>query len=131
VGINLRGLTEYAGYFMAAATFLALADTLNAGTHIRIETFSRLLGRYRFHAEVWALGCTSVITVWFAYYSCNMVYWSYVYDEVSTGLDALPLWIPQMTMALGTILFAVAMTDQFLQLLFTGKHSIKHTTEIH
>ncbi len=129
-GINLRGLTSYAGYFMAASTFMALAHALNNGTHIRIETFSALLGRYRYYAEVWALGCTAAIGSWFAYYSCSMVYWSYKLDDISTGLDATPLWIPQSAMAAGTVLFALALTDNFLRLLFTGKHGIKPSSEI-
>jgi TRAP-type C4-dicarboxylate transport system permease small subunit len=130
LGLNFRGLTNYAGYFMAGATFMALAHTLNNGTHIRIETFSRLLGRYQIYAETWALGCTTLIAGWFAYYSCNMVYWSYKYNDVSTGMDALPMWIPQMSMAVGAVLFALALADNFLQLLFTGKHGIRQSTEI-
>lgn len=129
-GINLRGLTSYAGYFMAASTFLALAHALNSGTHIRIETFLSLLGRYRHYAEVWALGCTAAIASWFAYYSCNMVYWSYKLGDISTGLDATPLWIPQLAMAAGTVLFAVALTDNFLQMLFTGRHGIQKSSEV-
>ena len=129
-GINLRGLTDYAGYFMAGATFLALAHTLNSGTHIRIETFTGLLGRFRTYAEVWALGCATAIASWFAYYSCSMVYWSYKLGDVSTGLDATPLWIPQAAMAIGNILFAMALADNFLQQLLTGKHAIKPSEEV-
>ena len=129
-GINLRGLTSYAGYFMAASTFLALAHTLNSGTHIRIETFSALLGRYRRYAEVWALGGTAAIAGWFAYYSCSMVYWSWKLDDISTGLDATPLWLPQMSMAVGTVLFALALADNFVRVLFTGHHGIQKSSEI-
>ena len=31
VGFNIRGLTDYAGYFMAASAFLAFAHTFNRG----------------------------------------------------------------------------------------------------
>lgn len=129
-GFNVRGLTNYAGYVMAASTFLGLAHTLNSGTHIRIETFAALLGRYRPYAELWALGATAAIAAWFAYYSCNMVYWSFKLGDISTGLDATPLWIPQSAMALGTVLFAVAFADNFLQYAFTGRHGIKPSTEV-
>ena len=129
-GVNLRGLTNYAGYVMAASTFLGLAHTLNSGTHIRIETFATLLGRYRPYLELWALGLTAAVAAWFAYYSCNMVYWSYKLGDVSTGLDATPLWIPQSAMAIGTVLFAVALADNFLQYAFTGRHGIKPSAEV-
>ena len=56
------------------------------------------------HRHVAATG----IAAWFAYYSCSMVYWSYTLGDVSQGMDATPLWIPQLSMALGTVLFAIA-----------------------
>ena len=128
--VSVSGLSEYAGYVMAASTFLALAHALNSGTHIRIETFAKLLGRHRIWLDIWALGVTAVIAAWFAYYSCSMVWWSLKFNDVSTGLDATPLWIPQSAMALGSVMFAVALADNFVQLLFTGKHSIQKSTEV-
>lgn len=130
LAINIRGLTDYAGYCMAGAAFLAFAHTLNNGGHIRIEIFASLLGRYRVYADGWALACSAAVTGWFAYYSCSMVYWSYKLGDVSTGLDATPLWIPQVPMAIGSVLFTVALADHLLQLLLTGKHGIKPSTEI-
>ena len=59
-----------------------------------------------------------------------MVYVSYQYGDLSTGLDATPLWIPQMTMAVGAVLFAVAIFDQFCQLAFRGSHSITQSSGI-
>src|SRR3546814_9328734 len=37
LGIYVAGLTDYAGYAMAASTFLALAYTFSCGGHIRSE----------------------------------------------------------------------------------------------
>ena len=41
-GIGFPGSTDYAGYMMAAASFMAFAYTLNKGGHVRV---SILLGR--------------------------------------------------------------------------------------
>ena len=115
LGMGVRGLSDYAGYAMAAASFLAFANALNRGAHVRIEMLLAVLGRFRRLGEIVSLGVASVIATWFAYYSCDMVYWSWKFGDISTGLDATPLWIPQCTMAV---------TDNFLQLLFTGKDNI-------
>ena len=129
-GINVRGLSDYAGYFMAASAFLAFAHTLNRGAHIRIEIVLSGLGKYRGWGEKWALAASATIAAWFAYHSCAMVYWSYVLGDVSQGLDATPVWIPQLSMAFGACLFAVALADHLVQLLCTGAHGIEPSTEI-
>ena len=38
-GFYIRGLTEYSGYSLASASFLALAYTFNENAHIRITLF--------------------------------------------------------------------------------------------
>src|SRR5438105_12990809 len=54
-GFNLRGSDAYAGYCMAAASFLALAHTLNRGEHIRVMLFlERFHGRLRHPLELWS-----------------------------------------------------------------------------
>ncbi len=129
-GINIRGLSDYAGYFMAASAFLAFPLALTRGAHVRIELVLGVLGAYRRTCETVSFFIGFLIASWFAYYSTKMVYWSWKFGDLSTGLDATPLWIPQLTMAFGAVLFAVAILDQFLQLLFTGAHSITQSSGI-
>jgi TRAP-type C4-dicarboxylate transport system permease small subunit len=131
LGISIRGLSDYAGYFMASAAFLAFAHTLNRGAHVRIELFLGMFGNFRAVAETVSLGFSSLIGCWFAYYAANMVYWTYAYGDISTGLDATPLWIPQAAMAVGSILFAIALVDNFLQRILTGCNQIKSTAGSH
>ncbi len=129
-GFSIRGLSDYAGYLMAASAFLAFPLALNRGAHVRIELVLGLLGRFRRLGDLLAFGMSALIAAGFAFYSCKMVYVSYQYGDLSTGLDATPLWIPQMTMAVGAVLFAVAIFDQFCQLAFRGSHSITQSSGI-
>ena len=128
--INIRGLSDYAGYFMAASAFLAFPLALNRGSHVRIELVLGIMGRFRHAGELVAFAASALVAAWFAFYSCKMVYVSWQYGDLSTGLDATPLWIPQCTMAVGAALFAVAILDQFLQLALTGSHSIVQSSGI-
>ncbi len=122
LGINLQGISTYAGYLMAASTFLGLAHALSHGSHIRIETISKLFGKGRFYFDLFSFAVGSLIATWFAWFSCNMVRTTFVLNDISTDLDATPLWIPQATMALGTVIFAIAMIDNFMTLLITRKY---------
>ena len=131
LGISIRGLSDYAGYFMASAAFLAFAHALNQGAHVRIELMLGMLGRFRRTAETASLGLSALIGSWFAYYACNMAYLTYQYGDISTGLDATPLWTPQLSMAVGSVLFAVALGDNFLQRVFTGRDGIRTSSGNH
>lgn len=115
VGFHVAGTDAYAGYSMAAAGFLALAHTLKRNEHIRVTLFlGRLKGRARHALEMWALSAAVVLAGLFAFYSVRLVYVSRTLNDISTGNDATPLWIPQLAMALGTLVLLIAFIDEWV-----------------
>ena len=115
LSLNWRGTDMYAGYCMAAAGFLALAHTLKRGEHIRVTLVLQALGPRTRHAmEIVALALASGLAIAFAFYSINLVQQSYSYHDISTGNDATPLWMPQIAMAIGTIVLAIAFIDELV-----------------
>jgi TRAP-type C4-dicarboxylate transport system permease small subunit len=112
---DIPGLDAYAGYSIAGALFLALPDTLRNGDHIRVTLLlERMPARVRRWFEAWCLLAGLGLSVFMAYYACNLAWVSYVTHDVSPGSDMTPLWIPQLTMALGCIGFAFAFVDACL-----------------
>jgi len=117
-GFNLRGSDAYAGYCMAAASFLALAHTLKRGEHIRVSLLlERFHGKLRRPLEIWSHAAGSFFCAVLAWYSVRLVWLSYQYHDVSQGNDATPMWIPQISMALGAVVLFIAMVDDFVRLL--------------
>jgi TRAP-type C4-dicarboxylate transport system permease small subunit len=111
-GFNLRGSDAYAGYCMAAASFLALAHTLKRGEHIRVTLFlDRFGGRLRRPLDLWSHVAGTFFCAILAFYSARLVWQSRLFNDVSQGNDATPLWIPQLGMAAGAIVLLVAMVD--------------------
>ena len=113
------GGTNYAGYAMAGASFLALAYALNKGAHIRVTLVLNSLGRWRRLAEIWCYGVAAVTSLFFARYAVKANIWSHKLNDVSQGQDATPLWIPQIVMSVGTCVLALALVDQFIRVLLT------------
>jgi TRAP-type C4-dicarboxylate transport system permease small subunit len=112
---HLPGTDAYAGYMMAAAGFLALAHTLKRGEHIRVTLLLNALnGAPRRALEAWALFGATLLGVLAAYYSCRLSWQSYAFHDVSTSNDATPLWIPQLTMAAGSVILVVALVDELV-----------------
>lgn len=112
---HLPGTDAYAGYLMAGAGFLALAHTLKRGEHIRVTLLlSHLRGGPRRVLELWALAAASGLAGLLAFYSARLVWQSHAFDDISTGNDATPLWLPQLGMAIGTAVLLVALVDELV-----------------
>ena len=59
-GFYIRGLTEYSGYSLATASFLALAYTFNENGHIRITLFlEKAKGRLLRFLTIWSLAVST------------------------------------------------------------------------
>lgn len=123
---HVPGTDAYAGYLMAAAGFLALAHTLKKGEHIRVTLLlSALQGRPRRALEVWALAAATLLAMLSAYYACRLSWQSRQFHDISTGNDATPLWIPQLSMAAGSVILAIAFVDE-LVLELRGRRAAPH-----
>ena len=115
LSFNVPGTDAYAGYCMAAAGFLALAHTLKHGEHIRVTLIiEHIRPRARRALELWALGAATLLAALLAFYSIRLSYQSWDFQDISTGNDATPLWIPQLAMALGTLVLCIAFVDEFV-----------------
>jgi TRAP-type C4-dicarboxylate transport system permease small subunit len=129
LGINVPGTDAYAGYSMAAAGFLALAHTLKHNEHIRVTLIlGRLKGKAKHSLEMWALTAAVFLASLFAFYSVRLAWQSHVINDVSTGNDATPLWIPQIGMAVGTVVLLIAFMDEWW-LELKGRRVVVETEE--
>jgi TRAP-type C4-dicarboxylate transport system permease small subunit len=121
LGFYLSGLDAYSGYCMAAASFLALAYAFAHGDHIRVTLVIGRLGlRARRGAEIFSVVMAILASGAFAFYSVKMAWWSWTFHDISSANDATPLWIPQLGMAIGTVVFCIAFVEE-LVLLLRGK----------
>ena len=115
IGFNVPGIDAYAGYSMAGAGFLALAHTLKRDEHIRVTLLiGRLKGKAGRALRMWALSAAVLLAGLFAYYSVRLAWQSHVLNDISTGNDATRLWIPQLAMAIGTVVLLVAFIDEWV-----------------
>jgi TRAP-type C4-dicarboxylate transport system permease small subunit len=111
----IAGTDAYAGYTMAACGFLALAHTLKKGEHIRVElVLQKATPRLRRALQLWSYAAATLLSALFAFYSVRLALQSREFNDVSTGNDATPLWIPQIAMAVGALILLVAFVDELV-----------------
>jgi TRAP-type C4-dicarboxylate transport system permease small subunit len=112
---HVPGTDSYAGYCMAASGFLALAHTFKRGEHIRVSlVLEHVNENARRTLERVSLAAATLLAALFAYYSIRLAFQSWDFNDVSTGNDATPLWIPQLAMAVGTTILLIAFIDELV-----------------
>lgn len=124
LGFSAHSFDEFAGYCMAASTFLGLTWTLRCNEHIRMTlVLDRMRGGVRRAMEVTCLAAGTGIIGFFAWSTIDMTWTSYTLNEPSQGLVPIPLWIPQSGMALGLAILLVAFVDDLVAALSGGRLS--------
>ena len=68
-----------------------------------------------------------LVSCLFAFYCCRLSWQSHLFNDISTGSDATPLWIPQIAMGLGAVIMAIAFIDE-LVLEILGRRTV-HSSE--
>ena len=129
-GLMVPSAAEISGFFLAAASFLALAYTLRHGGHIRVNLIIRnLKGPARRMTEIFSLAVAFLLTAFFAWNVLWMVIDSWQFHEVSYGIVPVPLWIPQSSMLIGLVVLAIALLDDLIVVMRGGDPSYRRHEE--
>jgi len=117
-GFYIRGLAEYSGYCMAASSFLALAYTFGEKGHIRITLFLEKSNKsIRRFLELWCLSAATAFSGFLSFYFIKMLIISIKFQERSEGADEILIWIPQVSVALGSTIFFICVLHNFILLI--------------
>ncbi|RLQ89172.1 TRAP transporter small permease [Notoacmeibacter ruber] len=127
-GINLTvpSYADFAGYLLAAASFLALAYTLTRGGHIRVTLLTGLMGRRTSLAfEILALAFCAACAAAASWYVALLAHESWEFGDVSSGIVVIPLFIPQLAVLGGLVIFTIALVDLLARTVRTGRTVIE------
>lgn len=117
-GTQFRGADDFAGFALAATSFLALGPTYRHAEHIRVGLLiERFTGRVRLVIEMVALAIATTGTGWATWWIGRFVYDSWRFNELSQGLVPVPLWIPQSAMLLGLLVFLIALIEDMVRVM--------------
>ncbi len=124
LGFAAHSFDEYAGYCMAASTFLGLTWTFRCNEHIRLTLLlARTSGWLRRAMEILCLAVATGIMGFFAWSTIEMTWTSFTLKEPSQGLVPIMLWIPQSSMAAGLSVMVIALLDDLIVAVSGGEPS--------
>lgn len=118
VSFTIPSYADFAGFFLAASSFLALAYTFTRGGHIRVTLFlGRLSPGPRLLAELISISVATAVSVVALWHMFKLTHESYLYGDVSPGMVVIHLWIPQGVVCLGLSILCIALVDSLIQTL--------------
>ena len=121
VGLNIPAGDDFASWCMAATAFLGLAHTFRHGDMIRVGlVVDHLTGRTRWFFEMFALLVGTGFVGFFAWHAAQMTWQSWQFSDTSTGVVAVPLWIPQLGYSGGLAILLVAFVDELVHVAAGG-----------
>lgn len=126
IGLLVPSLAEIAGFLLVGASFLALAGTLRNADHIRVSILlqwvrpavARVL-------NIWCLLAAAAFAGFFTWHAGWLAYDSFLYNEVSYGIIPIPLVYPQIVMATGLLVLAIALLDDLVCAVAGGAPSFE------
>jgi len=118
--LNVRtgAVNDVVAWFCAAAAFFTMAHAFKHGDFVRVTLLLESTSdRTRRALEIMALAIGSLAVGYLAWWACKFTYESWEFNDIAQGLLPLPLWIPQLSFALGSVLLWVAMLDELILVL--------------
>lgn len=115
---------EIGGYALALGASWALAYTLKAGGHVRVDVFlPHLSSMARKVLDALAMAVMAVFAATVSVFLWKLVASSYAIDATGHSIIQTPQWIPQAMMAAGyTMLTLVAVTGFLARVLGQQEH---------
>lgn len=130
IGLTIPSYSDFTGFLLAAASFLSLAYALRDGSHIRVVlVLGRLPEKLRRPVEFWCIGFALWISMYFSWYTAKLTFESYSYNDLSSGMIAVPIWIPQFFMLLGLVILSIALIDELVAVLSGREPSYREKGE--
>ena len=121
-GVRTGAVNDVVAWFCAAASFFAMAHAFKHGDFVRVTLLLEHLSEgKRRTLEIVSL-CIGTISVgYLAFWANKFTYDSFLFNEMAQGLLPIPIWIPQASFALGSILLLIAVVDELIIVLRGGK----------
>lgn len=119
--VNTGAVNDVVAWFCAAAAFFAMAHAFKHGDFVRVTLLlEKVSEKTRRAMELASLAIGSIAVAYLAVSACRFTYESWEFNDIAQGLLPMPMWIPQLSFALGSILLLIAVVDEFIIVLRGG-----------
>ena len=113
LGVRTGGTNDVVAWLCAASAFLAMAHAFKHGDFVRVTLLAEKVSPGVQRAlELFALSVAALAVGYLTWWATRFTYESWQFNEISGGMLAMPLWIPQIAFVAGTWIFFIAVMDE-------------------
>jgi TRAP-type C4-dicarboxylate transport system permease small subunit len=124
LGVRTGAINDVVAWCCAAASFFAMAHAFKHGDFVRVTLLlEKLAPGPRRAMEIASLSIATVSVGYLAWWANKFTYESWAFNEVAQGLLPIPIWIPQASFAIGSVLLLIAVVDELVIVLRGNKPS--------
>ncbi len=114
---------EYSAYMFVWLVMMGLAYTFKTDGHIRINLIlSKIPDKWKKIFEIWALTVAFGILIYSFYHSFYMVLETYRLDMRADTIAETPLYLPEIALPLGYLLFILQLITKLIKNLTKGSY---------
>ncbi|HEX7887903.1 MAG TPA: TRAP transporter small permease [Ramlibacter sp.] len=129
-GVATGAVNDVVAWSCAAASFFAMAHAFKHGDFVRVTLLlEQLSPRPRHWLEMACLAIGALCVGYLTWWAIRFTYESWAFKEVAQGLLPIPIWIPQASFAIGSVLLFVAVVDELVRVLRGRKPSYVEAVE--
>jgi len=117
-GVRTGAVNDVVSWFCAAAAFFSMAHAFKHGDFVRVTLLlESVSAATRRRLEIVALVIGTVAVAYLAWWACTFTYESWEFNDIAQGLLPMPMWIPQLSFAAGSVLLLIAIVDELFLVL--------------
>lgn len=120
-GLRVGGVNDIVAWLTAAASFFAMGHAFKHGDFVRVTLVLDKLGpRARRVFETVSLLIAATSVTYLAWWAARFTWESWQFKDMAGGMVAIPIWIPQLSFVIGSVLFVLAVVDELVIVLGGG-----------
>jgi TRAP-type C4-dicarboxylate transport system permease small subunit len=116
--VRTGAVNDVVAWLCAAGSFFAMAHAFKHGDFVRVTLLlEKVPDAAKRRIEIAALSIAVLAVGYLMFWANRFTYESWAFNDIAQGLLPLPMWIPQLSFALGSILLFVAVLDELVIVL--------------
>jgi len=116
--VRTGAVNDVVAWLCAAGSFFAMAHAFKHGDFVRVTLLlEKVSDAAKRRFEIAALSIAVLAVGYLMFWANRFTYESWAFNDIAQGLLPLPMWIPQLSFALGSILLFVAVLDELIIVL--------------